>query len=277
MPVPKFADLSKASQDLFKDDFGAGNVKVTLKSRASNGVNLKVEGSKTTDTNAVTAELESKFTNASGVTVKETWNTKNNVTTEVSVKDKGLVGSNLSVAATFSPTVGFQTFKVKTDYGTDKFGTDSVFDGKSLTTAGVFQFKHLLVGASTVIDIAKSSLRDYTVGAGYSSGDIVVATSLRNGSDVEGSIYHTPRPDIKAGVSCTFVRGTGETGFDVVGAYAYDRDTTLKAKINSKLALNLAYKQALRPGITLTLSAQIDAARLNSDNHKLGLALCLEN
>jgi len=277
MPLPKFSDLSKAAQDLFKDDFGAGNVKLTLKSTASNGVNLKVEGSKTTDTNAVSAELESKFTNSSGVTVKETWNTKNSVTTEVSVKDKGVKGTNASAAATFSPSQGFQSFKIKGDYATDQVSVDSVFDGKTLTTGAVFQVNHFVVGVSTVAEPSKSALTGYTVGAGYSSGDIIVNSFIKNGTDVEGSIYHTPRANVKAGVNFSFARGTNETGFDVVGAYAYDKDTVIKAKVNNKLALSLAYKQALRPGVNLTLSAQIDTVRLNSDSHKLGLALSLEN
>lgn len=277
MPVPKFSDLSKAAQDLFKDDFGAGNVKLTLKSTSTNGVALKVEGSKATDSNNVSAELESKFTNSNGFTVKETWNTKNSVTTEVSAKDKGLKGSSVSVAGTFSPVKGFQSFKVKGDYATDQVTVDTVFDGKVLTTAGVFQFNHFQVGVSTNVDAAKTSLTGYTIGAGYTAGDIIVNSLIKNGTDVEGSIFHTPRANIKAGVNFSFARANEDTGIEVVGAYAADKDTTYKVKVNNKLELNLAYRQALRQGVNLTLSAQIDVSRLNSDNHKLGLALSLEN
>ncbi len=38
MAPPKFGDVGKAANDLFNDDFGAGSVKLTLKSKAANGV-----------------------------------------------------------------------------------------------------------------------------------------------------------------------------------------------------------------------------------------------
>lgn len=278
MPVPKFSDLNKAARDLFADDFEAGRVKLTLKSTSSSGVALRVEGSKATDSNAVTAELESKFTTASGFTIKETWNTKSEVGTEVSAKDKAFKGSNVAAAATFTPSKGFKSFKVKGDYATDQLTIDTVFDGKNLTTGGVFQYNHFLLGVSTVVDATRTALGSYSIGAGYTSGDIVVNSTIKNGTEVEGSVYHTPRANLKAGVNFNFARGADDaTGLDVAIAYAADKDTTIKAKINNKLELNLAYRQTVRSGITLTLSALVDASNLNSDKHKLGLGFSLEN
>lgn len=37
MAPPKFADLSKSVNNLFKDDFGSGCTKVTVKAKTSNG------------------------------------------------------------------------------------------------------------------------------------------------------------------------------------------------------------------------------------------------
>lgn len=278
MPVPKFGDLSKAVKDLFSEDFEAGRVKLTVKSTTTNGVALRVEGSKATDNNAVTAELESKFTTSSGFAIKETWNTKSEVGTEISAKDKAFKGSNISAGATFTPSKGFQTFKIKGDYSADQVTIDTVFDGKTLTTGGVFQYNHFLLGASAVVDVQRTALASHTIAAGYTAGDITVNSTIKNGTNVEGSVFHTPRANVKAGVSFGFARGTDDaTVLDGVLAYAYDKDTSIKGKINNKLELNLAYKQALRPGITLTLSAQLDASKLNSDQHKLGLAFELVN
>lgn len=278
MSVPKFADLNKAASDLFKDDFAAGEVKLTLKSTASNGVNLKVEGTKCTETNKVNAEIETKFTTANGVTVKEVWNSKNALTLDASTKDLLLKGSGASLAVTFSPSEGYQSFKLKTDIVRNKCNTDFVYDGKNLTGSVVASFSPFLLGVSAVANPSKGiAPTNYTLGAGYRSGDIIVNSLIKNGSDIEGSVFHTPRAGVKAGVQFNYASGSSETAFAVVGQYAYDKDTTLKAKVDTKLNLNLSYKQALRPSVFLTLGAQVDAARLNSDKNKLGLTLELIN
>jgi voltage-dependent anion channel protein 2 len=282
MSIPKYADFSKAATDLFKDDFitdnGNGTVKLILKSTASNGVAMKVEGTKDNSTNAVNAEFESKFTTASGITLKETYKSQNQLTTEVSVKNKIVKGSSASLAVTFN-TEKIQSFKAKTDYACKKNFTDFVFDGKTLTASSVYAVNSFLLGASAEFDVAKlgSAPKSYSLGAGYSQGDIVVRSQIKNGTDVEGSIYHTPRINVKAGVQFNFAKNSKNSNFGLVGQYAYDAETTLKAKVDTSLNLNLSYKQALRPSVFLTLQASVSAAKLNSDSNKLGLTLEIAN
>lgn len=278
MSVPKFGDLSKAANDLFKDDFGAGDVKVTCKSTTNNGVNLKVEGSKSTSSNSVNAEFESKFTTASGITLKEVWTTANKVTTDVSMKNKLVKGHGASLAVTFSPTDGYQSFKLKTDYTTAKCCSDIVYDGKALTVSSVVSAKAFLFGASAIINPGKSfSPSSYTLAGGYRCVDINVNTLIKNGSDVEASLFYTPNAKVAAGLQFNFSNKNKDTTFGLVGQYALDKDTTVKAKITTDTVLNLALKQAIGKFVTLTLSAQVNAANLNSDKNKLGLEVELAN
>ena len=116
---PKFADITKATKDLFSDDFNAGKVQLTLKSKATNGVNLKVKGTKSNAKGNVSGSLESTYTNAGGISFKEVWSTQNEVTTEVSMKNALVKGTKLVGEAKFSPTAGFKGQTIKCDYGKD--------------------------------------------------------------------------------------------------------------------------------------------------------------
>jgi voltage-dependent anion channel protein 2 len=278
MSVPKFGDLSKAANDLFKDDFCAGDVKLTVKSKTANGVNLKVEGSKSTSSNAVSAEFESKYTTAAGITLKEVWTSANKVTTDVSMKNKLMKNHGASLAVSFSPTDGYQSFKLKSDYSTGKCCSDIVYDGRALTVNSVVSANAFLFGASAVINPSKSmSPASYSLAGGYRCGDINVNTLTKNGSDVEASVYHTPCSKVAAGAQINYSNKNSNTAFGLVGQYACDKDTTVKAKINTDMVLNMALKQAINKCVTLTLSAQVNAANLNSDKNKLGVEIELAN
>jgi voltage-dependent anion channel protein 2 len=55
--------------------------------------------------------------------------------------------------------------------------------------------------------------------------------------------------------------------------YKLDKDTNVKAKVNSDGKLSAAYKQKISPLTTMTLSAVVDTVNLDQNNHKFGLVL----
>ena len=74
------------------------------------------------------------------------------------------------------------------------------------------QVNQFLFGGSAVLNTSKGlTPTDYTIAGGYRSGDIIATSTIKNGSDVEGSIYHAPRAGVKAGVIFNFARETAET------------------------------------------------------------------
>lgn len=274
MAPPKFKDLSKKVSDLFKDDFErAGQAKLVVKSKANNGVNITVEGDKNNDTNQVSAFLESKYSHSCGINLKEKWTTKNVVTTEVSVKDKVMKGSTLTGEATFSPSTGPQGGKLKFDFASNKFTSNTSFDGTTFTTAGVFAQNNYNLGAQTEFDTAKASLKGYKIGMSYVQSDLVFTTAVSNSNDVQSSIFHVPNDKCTTGIQFSWNRATSNTTFALAGAYTYDAETNVKCKIDKDLNLGLAYVQQVRPGISLTMAASINTAQLNSDSHQLGFGL----
>jgi len=277
MATPKFADISKAVNDLFNDDFGFGNTKLILKSKSKNGVNFKVEGTKNA-AGAVNAFLETKFTHSSGVSVKEKWTTENNVTTELSVENKVVKGSKLTAEAVFNPKSGLTDVKLKGDYAQGQLNTNVGVSGKGvLSTAGVFGFHgKYLVGASADYDTGKGAVTNNKVALSYNDGDVVVTSTITNGADVEGTVFHVPNGSTQAGLKFSWNKATSETGFELAGKYKLDSDAFVKVKADKALNIGFSYTQALKQGVSLTLAAKVNGANLAADTNQLGLSLTLE-
>eukprot|EP00045_Choanoeca_perplexa_P022655 m.10170 g.10170 ORF g.10170 m.10170 type:complete len:279 (+) comp9603_c0_seq1:52-888(+) len=276
MAPPKFTDIGKAAKDLFGDDFGGASTKFTFKSVASNGTNIKVEGARSNSSGAVDALLETKFTHkATGVSVKEKWTTKNVVSTELSVKDKFVAGSDATLAANFLPSgKGLSDMKLKTGYKADKFAANAEVSQKSVVANGVFAYGKFVLGAGTTFDIAKSTASRSKFAVGYTDGNMSVTSSIAEGGVVEGSLYHVPSNSLKTGVQFAW-NGDSNTSFAVAGRYELDVDTFVKAKVDKALNMNLSYVQNIRPGVTMRLSADVAGNNLSSDAHQVGVHLTL--
>jgi len=279
MAPAKFADLGKAAADLFTEDFGGSSNSLTLKSKASNGTNIKVEGVRDNSSGAVAALLETKFTHAAtGLAIKEKWTTKNVVTTEVSYDNKIVQGLTTTVAANFSPNGGsISGLKLKTGFVHSNINTTVDITAKDVTASGVFAFQKWLVGAGTTYSLSSGALQNTKVTVGYTEGDLTVTSSITDAGNVAATLYHTPRPAVAAGVELGWDKNSNKTTFGVAGQYALDSSAFIKTKVDSALNIGLSYVQKLRPGVTLRLSADINGAQLGADAHQLGLHLTLDN
>jgi len=80
---------------------GFGAAKLTLKTKSSTGIALKAEESRSFANGAVSASVEIKHVDPlTGLNVKETWDTKNVITTEVSNENKLFHGHKFVAAYT---------------------------------------------------------------------------------------------------------------------------------------------------------------------------------
>lgn len=273
MAPPKFGDLGKKVKNLFSDDFDAGEVTLKLNSKAANGMAFKVEGTKDSK-NTVKGKLESSYSLANGISFKETWKTNSVVTTEVSTKDKLAKGTKFVFEAEFSPSPGLKTAQtIKADYGADKFYIDTkLVDYEKLSAGATFSYSKWLMGASGKFTASKG-FQGYEAGVSYVDSDVIVTAKVNEKDTMEGSVFHKATPTINAGVKLGYNRSTNASSFGVAGEYALDSTATCKAKIDNSLALGLAYTQELRKGVTLGMSANVNAANLDSDSHSLGLVL----
>ena len=58
-------------------------------------------------------------------------------------------------------------------------------------------------------------------------------------------------------------------------AYKLDKDTSIKAKVDSDGILSTSYKQKVSSITTLTLAAAVDTVNLNESKHKFGMMLSI--
>jgi len=277
MAPPKYTDLSKKFNDLLKDDFGFGQAKLTLKSKTASGVNLKVETIRAFDSGVVSGLLEVKYTNsAHGLTVKDTWNTKNNITTEVSVENNPLKGHKFTFTNNSVGTGFTKNWKLKHDFTHDAFVSETSVDSGSVSTNGVFHHGKFNVGASAAFDLG-GKLKSHSVAASFTENDTIFNASIANVQDVTASIYHVPQANTQVGVELTWKTNSGDNTFTIVGKHDLDKDSFVKASLDKKLLVGFGYTQKLNSAVSLTLAAQIDGNNLSADSHRLGASLTFEN
>lgn len=271
MAAPKFADLGKTCSDLFSDDFDAGENKLTLKSRAINGTNLKVEGARSNKDGSVSGLIETKFSHTpSGLNVKEKWSTNNVVATEVSTKDLLTPGTDFSLTSSFKPsTSGLDAIKFKSAIRRDQFSATLDTDFKGVSASGVFSYGKFLLGGST-------NLKSTAIGVSYVEQDYNITSNVTDGRDVDIQIFHKARSDIDAGATFGWSK-TGATTLGMAGRLQLDESAHVKAKVNNKLDVGLAYVQQLRPGVSMTLAANLVGSNLTQGGHNLGVQLTLDN
>jgi len=277
-PPVKFSDLNKKYKDLSSDDFGFGAYKLTLKAKTEKGVNIKAEESVKAADSTVSTLLEVKYTHSShGLTVKESIDTKSAITTEVGLDCLLIKGVKHTVTKVCNNGgTATQNWKLKSEYANAKFNTEAVFNGAELTSSTVVKVPHVNFGVSATLDVAGKAIKSHTLATSIVKCPTTFFASVTNLSDVTASVFHTHQKH-QAGVEVTYKVGSGENNFNVACKTDLNADSFVKATINKKLLLGLAYTSKVASGVSLTLSSQVNAANLSTDSHSLGAALTFEN
>lgn len=94
-----------------------------------------------------------------------------------------------------------------------------------------------------------------------------------DGKEFLGSIYQKIDQNLDSAISVSVSSGSNAPLFSAGCLYRLDQDTQLKARINNKTQVGLAFIHKLAPRVTLTLNALIDAKNFNQGGHKLGMGL----
>lgn len=276
MAPPKFADLGKAVKNLFADDFNIGETKISIKSTAANGVGFKFDGSRQ-DAGTVAGSVETKYSHSSGVSIKEKWNTKNNVTTELTLENNPFARTKFIAESDFNPSVGFSNVKLTAEHGEDKMYLTSTLAKDSVTVTDVFAFQNYLVGGTAKYDIGKRTVTDNKVTVSYVEKDMVMTSSIANMNVIEGSIFLNPPKGFETGARFTWTRDKNDTTFEIGAKKQLDSTSFFKAKVDKSLNIGLAYSQKIGAGVTATLSAMINGKQLVADGHSIGLSVAFDN
>jgi len=275
---PSYADMGKASRELFNKGYNYGFFKLESNSKTSSGVEFTANGSQNHDSGKTNGSLETKYKWSDyGLTFTEKWNTDNTLGTEITIEDQIVKGLKLAFDTQFAPQTGKKSGKIKTTYKQDYINlncdVDFDFAGPTIHGAAVAGYQGWLAGYQMSFDTSKSKLSRSNFAVGYSAKDFTLHTSVNDGSEFYGSVYQRVNDKLETGVQLNWTAGSNATRFGLAAKYTVDKDSSFRAKVNNASQVGLSYQQKVRDGVTLTLSSLVEGKNFNQGGHKLGLGV----
>jgi len=281
MAPPSYADLGKSARDVFNKGYNFGVWKLDVKTKTDTGVEFSTSGHSNQETGKVFGSLETKYKVPEyGLTFSEKWNTDNTLFTDVTHTDKLVKGLKLTFEGTFAPQSGNKTGKIKTAYSHDlvQVNSDVNLDlaGPVINASAVVGYEGWLAGYQTAFDTQKTKLVTNNFALGYTNKELAVTTTVKDGSEFNGSIFHKVNPDLNAGVQLAWTSGSNVTKFGIGAQYSLDKNTSVRAKISNDSLIGLGFQTKVKSGVLLSLSTLVDGKNFNSGGHKVGIALELD-
>jgi hypothetical protein len=138
----------------------------------------------------------------------------------------------------------------------------------------LFSYDGFLLGAQVKVGLRKvAEPSDYNVLAGYKAKGVAFALQTdKKASGVTAALLQEVSKEVSVAGLATF-KVAAPGAFDVATGLSYkpSADATVHAKVNTKGRVGLSFAHVLSPLAKLTLSADLDAANIASDDHKLGV------
>lgn len=278
---PSYGDLGKSAKDLFSKGFNYGTYKVETKTKSVTGTEFKVNGSQNHDSQKFSGSLETKYKCSDyGVTLVEKWNTDNTLGAELTVEDQLVKGLKMTFEGQFAPQTGKKSAKIKTGYKQEYFNgccdVDFDFAGPTIHGSAVTEYKGWLAGYQMSFDTSKSKLAKSNFAVGYKSKDIELHTSVNDGTEFGGSIFHKVNNKTEVGVELAWTSGSNATKFGIATKYLASDSTTVRARLNNASQIGLSHQHKLREGITFTTSCLVEGKNFNAGGHKVGMGIEFE-
>jgi len=276
--VTVFKDLGKAAKDLLGKDYDVGKTKVEVKMKTANGVTFKPIATKTGDSPSGT--LNAAYNFLPWLSGECTIGTKGTLDLQIEAADalaKGLVltaecskassGAALLSSANCIAEYKSEAFSCKTSY--DYYKNDLL---ASITTA----FSDVTCGVDCQYSASKAAITKYAAAAQFVQPDFIAGAKYEDKGGkgtLSCSYYHNVSKDMQLGVAVAKPVSKGDMGIEFGCAYKLDKDTSIKAKVDSEGVMCTSYKQKISSLTTMTLAAQVDTVNLADNKHKFGLVL----
>lgn len=256
---------------LLNDDYKY-EAKCEVKTKLESGVNIKSTFTRSEKDGSIGAVLELK----KGVSIVDVTGkldhkgdatlTLENSTLVPKLKLKADVAANGSSA------------KVSWDYAHDALMTCSSLDlTKSvLATNASFATNGVTVGTSTSFNYGKSVWATPTVAAMYDGSNFQLAANVENlGEKINVTYHQSVSKDVA--LALNLAQDKKGASLSLGSSYKIDKDSSVKAKVDSTGVLSAVYQQKIRPRMTLKVSGQVNTTKLTQENaHKIGVALLMD-
>jgi CheY-specific phosphatase CheX len=208
-----------------------------------------------------------------GVNVEGTSNGAGTITAKASMSEV-VDGVTLTVDTSLAggaKIADITTPTVTADYHKGDVAAKVSVAGTTLDASATFTSGDLAVGAASHYDSTSGTLSDPSIAASYSMGATGLTASMigLTGDDIRATITHTVSDDLD--VAATFA--SKDAKFSVGAGYTIDKDSSVKAKINSDGILNVGYARKLTAKAGLKAGLEVDTN--NMDERKLGISMVL--
>lgn len=173
--------------------------------------------------------------------------------------------------------------KATADYSSDLLTSKCVYDHFKGDLATTFStaFQDLTLGWSADFSLAKATLSKLGAACQYVAPDFSLVGKMTDsvgkpdGKTYTCSYFHKVSSDMQVGTELVKAMSKSDVSLALGCAYQLDKDTSVKAKVDSAGMLSMSYKQKVSALTTMVLASQVDTVNLSENKHKFGLELKL--
>jgi len=270
-----FKDIGKLCNDLLSKDYKVGKATVEVKSKTPSGVTFTPTAFKD-DKGKVEGSLKAAYSFLPWLDGECTFGTAGTVSVSLEAADALTKGLTLTCEA--DRAVGKSPAKANliADYKSELFACKTSYDyyKKDLLASCSTVYSTFAFGLDGAFSTTKGSLSKYSAACQFVQPEFSVAGKFdcAKAKTLTCSYFHKVSGDMQLGVEIAKPLD-GEVAIQFGTMYKLDKDTNVKAKVNSDGKLSAAYKQKISALTTMTLAAVVDTTNLEANNHKFGLQL----
>jgi voltage-dependent anion channel protein 2 len=274
-----FKDIGKLCNDLLTKDYKVGKTTVEVKSKTPSGVTFTPTATKSGD--SVSGTLKAAYSILPWLDSECTFGTNGSVAMSLEAANaltKGLtMTAECERAAPGKPGL-LASANLICDYKAEKFACKAAYDyyKKDLLASCSTVYASLAMGLDCAYCTRKGSLQKYAAACQFVQPEFTISAKCddKGGKKTLSCAYfHKVSGDMQLGVAIAKPLAKPDVSIEFGTAYKLDKDTTVKAKVDSEGILCTSYKQKISALTTMTLAAQVDTVNLGDNKHKFGLAL----
>lgn len=280
--VVAFKDIGKLCSDLLNKDFKVGKNTVEVKSKTPNNVTFTPSATKSGDKFA--GQLATKYMFPGAIEGEATMSTGGTLAVTLENADsiaKGLTTTLECETAAPGKAGPLSSGKCVVDFKQDLFTCKASYDyytgaaHAAATTAAM----GMTVGACCNYSMPKGALTGYAGALQYSQPEFTLVGCVSedcgksDGQKYSCTYYHKVSSDMQVCGALDKAAKKPDMNLTFGCAYKLDKDTNVKAKVDSEGILSASYKQKISSISVLTLAAAVDTVNLSESKHKFGMQL----
>lgn len=269
-----FKDIGKACNDLLTKDFKVGKTEVEVKSKTPSGVTFTPKAAKSGE--KLDGSVAAKYNFLPWLMGEATFATSGSIEATIEATDALAKGLVLTGECKRSAEGKLTSGNLIVDYKQPLFTCKTSYDyyKTDLLASASTAYGALTCGVDCAYSVPKSALLKYALACQFVQPDFTVSAKLaeaKGAKTVSCGYYHTVSSLMQVGVGLSKPLAKPDVGIEFGCAYKLDKDTTVKAKVESEGLASCSYKQKISPLTTMTLAAQVNVVKQN--DHKIGLML----